>query len=174
MTGRSGLEAPDAVEGCLESCRRLDALIASIVSQDEDAYPSIGPHLRHCLDHFRLLLDGWPTGRIDYDDRGRDPRLERDPSAARAVLLDLVDRLAGLATADLSREISVLQAAAPGRPPVASPSRLERELIFLSSHTIHHIAIMILSARAAGIALPDELGIAYSTDLHRSSLAATD
>src|SRR5436190_16207830 len=147
MMDRPGREAPDALEGCLESCRRLDAVIGSIVAQDPAAYAAVGPHLRHCLDHFSLLLDGWPKGRIDYDDRPRDARLELEPTVARAALLDIVGRLTALAGADLAHEVRVSQAAATGRPPVAAASRLERELMFLSSHTIHHIAIMILTAR---------------------------
>lgn len=172
MIARPGPEAPDALEGCLESCRRLDAVIGSIVAQDPGAYAAVGPHLRHCLDHFSLLLDGWATGRIDYDDRPRDARLELEPSAARTALLDIVVRLTALTGADLAHEVQISQAAAPGRPPIAAASRLERELMFLSSHTIHHIAIMILSARAAGVAIPRELGIAFSTDVHRASIVA--
>ena len=63
------------------------------------------------------------------------------------------------------------QSAAPGRPPSSSPSRLERELVFLSGHTIHHIAIMVLAARAAGVEIPSPLAVAFSTEAHRTSLA---
>jgi hypothetical protein len=166
--------APDAVEGCLESCRRCEAVIASVLDQDPSVYAAVGPHLRHCLDHFQLLLDGWPSGAIDYDDRARDARTERDPVVARESIRDIVRRLLAIRDHDLGREISVLQAAAPGRRTLPARSRLERELVFLSSHTIHHIAIMILSAREAGVTIPAELGVAYSTEAHRSSLAAHD
>jgi hypothetical protein len=47
---------------------------------------------------------------------------------------------------------------------------LERELVFLSGHAIHHIAIMALSAAAAGVTLPAELAVAFSTEAHRESL----
>jgi hypothetical protein len=162
---------PDAVTGCLEACRRCDAVVAAVLDQDEAAFPSVGPHLRHCIDHFRLLLDGWRSGAVDYDDRPRDVLLERDPRAVRDALGAIATALAGIRAADLNRELSVTQSAAPGRPPVSSSSRLERELVFLSSHTIHHIAIMVLAARAAGVEVPSRLAVAYSTEAHRDALA---
>jgi uncharacterized damage-inducible protein DinB len=166
--------SPDAVTGCLESCRRLDAAIASVIAQDPVAYASIGPHLRHCLDHFQLFLDGWASGEINYDDRERDPRIERDPALARTQLHEMAARLTGFVSADLSREVRVVQMAAPGGSPLSLPSRLERELVFLSSHAIHHIAIMIFAAREAGVVIPAELGVAYSTDVRQSAFAGLD
>jgi hypothetical protein len=164
--------APDAIEGCLEACRRCDAVVASVLSQDPAAYAAVGPHLRHCLDHFNLLLDGWKTGAVDYDARARDERAERDPQLARDILRTITRELSALGPQHLGREIRVMQSAAPGRPPLASSSRLERELVFLSSHTIHHIAIMVLAARAAGVVIPADLAVAYSTEAHRASLTA--
>jgi len=162
---------PDVVTGCLEACRRCDAVIDAVVGQDLSAFPAVGPHLRHCVDHFRLLLDGWRSGCVDYDARPRDLRLERDPRAVRDALDGISASLSELNSADLRRELTVIQSAAPGRPPLSSPSRLERELVFLSGHTIHHIAIMVLAAREAGVELPARLAVAYSTDAHRESLA---
>lgn len=172
MNAMPAARTPDAVEGCLESCRRCETVIAAVLEQDPNAYPSVGAHLRHCLEHYQLLLQGWPSGQVDYDARARDERIERDPEAARGILAGIARALATIGAEDLPRSVRVTQSAAPGRPAVGSASHLERELIFLSSHTIHHIAIMVLSARAAGIAVPGELGVAYSTEAHRTSLTA--
>jgi uncharacterized damage-inducible protein DinB len=162
---------PDAVTGCVEACRRCDAVVDAVVAQDLAAFPFVGPHLRHCVDHFRLLLDGWRSGVVDYDARARDVRLERDPQAVRDALASISGSLAGLRSQDLPHELTVVQSAAPGRPPVSSPSRLERELVFVSGHTIHHIAIMLLAARAAGVEIPPQLAVAYSTEAQREPLA---
>ena len=161
----------DAVTGCLEACRRCEAVVDAVIDQDLAAFPSVGPHLRHCVDHFRLLLDGWRSGSVDYDARPRDLRLEQDPRAVRDALAAIAGSLADLTSADLSRGLTVIQSAAPGRPPLSSPSRLERELVVLSGHTIHHIALMRLAARAAGVEIPSRLAVAYSTEAHRESLA---
>ena len=162
---------PDAVTGCLEACRRCDAVVAVVLDQDEAAFPSVGPHLRHCIDHFRLLLDGWRSGAVDYDDRPRDVLLERDPRAVREALEAIAGSLATICGDDLPSRLAVTQSAAPGRPPLSSRSCLDRELAFLSGHTIHHIAIMVLAARAAGVDVPSRLAVAYSTEAHRESFA---
>jgi hypothetical protein len=162
---------PDAVAGCLEACRRCDAVVTAVVYQDAGAFPSVGPHLRHCIDHFRLLLDGWRSGSVDYDDRPRDVLLERDPQAVRDALDAIASALVGIGRTDLQRKLTVKQSAAPGKPPLSSPSRLERELVFLSGHAIHHIAIMVLAARAVGVDIPPPLAVAYSTEAHRDALA---
>ena len=160
----------DAVDGCVEACRRCESVVLSILEQDATAYAAVGPHLRHCLEHFRLFLDGWSRGGVDYDARPRDLPTERDPAVARRLLRDIIAGLVAIGEGDLGRELKVTQSVAPGRPPLASRSRVERELAFLSSHTIHHIAIMVLAAREAGVEIPSDLAVAYATDAHRASL----
>jgi len=163
--------ALDVVTGCLEACRRCEAVVASVVEQGPSAFSTVGPHLRHCVDHFIQLLEGWRSGLVDYDARLRDRRLEQDPRAVTAALDRIASLLRAIGRDDLSRELTVTQSAAPGRPPASSVSRLERELVFLSGHTIHHIAIMVLAARAVGVEVPARLAVAYSTEGYRESLA---
>ena len=172
MSASSPDHPVDAVQGCLEACRRCEAVVTAVLEQDPAAFPAVGPHLRHCVDHFRLLLDGWTLGFVDYDARPRDLRLERDPVAVREALSSIASALRALAAADLPRELSVSQSVASGRPPRVSPSCLERELAFLSGHTIHHIAMMVLSGREAGLKIPEGLAVAYSTEAHRDTFAA--
>jgi len=171
MKATSPERAPDVVTGCLEACRRCEAVVASVVEQAPEAFSAVGPHLRHCVDHFTLLLDGWRSGVVDYDARLRDLRMEEDPGAVTQALNRIAISLESIGRDDLSRELTVTQSAAPGRPPASSASRLERELVFLSGHTIHHIAIMVLAARAAGVNVPSRLAVAYSTEAYRESLA---
>jgi len=171
MCSKSSDLVPDAVAGCLDACRRCESVVDAVVDQDLAAFPSVGPHLRHCVDHFRLLLDGWRSGFVDYDARPRDLRLEQDPEAVRGALAAIAGSLGELRSADLLNELTVTQSAAPGRPPLSSPSFLERELAFVSGHTIHHIAIMLLAAQAVGVEIPSRLTVAYSTAAHRDSFA---
>jgi uncharacterized damage-inducible protein DinB len=164
---------PDVVTGCLEACRRCEAVVEAVVAQDPAAFPAVGPHLRHCVDHFRVFLDGWRTGSVNYDARSRDPRLERDPEAVGRAFVEIAGALTTIRSVDLSMAMNVVQSAAPGRPPVSSPTRLDRELAFLSGHTIHHIAIMVLAAREAGVAVPPHLARAFSTESDHETLAMT-
>jgi hypothetical protein len=163
--------ALDAVAGCLEACRRCDAVVTAVIAQDPGSFPSVGPHLRHCVEHFWLLLEGWASGSVNYDARVRDLRLEREPQAVRDALASIAASLSVLKADDLAAELDVVQCAAPGRPPLSSSSCLGRELAFLSGHSIHHIAIMVFAARDAGVTIPRELAVAFSTEAHRESLA---
>jgi hypothetical protein len=162
---------PDVVAGCLEACHRCQAVVDAVVDQDPAAFPRVGPHLRHCVDHFGLLLGGWRTGSVDYDARPRDVRLEEDPRAMRAALDAITRSLAAIGSADLASALTVTQSAVPGRPALSLPSRLDRELAFLSGHTVHHIAIMVLAAREAGVEIPSRLAVAYSTEAHHEMFA---
>jgi uncharacterized damage-inducible protein DinB len=162
---------PDVVAGCLDACHRCGAVVDAVVEQDPSTFPAVGPHLRHCIDHFQLLLSGLGAGCVDYDARPREARLEREPRAVREALAAIATSLTALSSSDLRRELTVTQSVAPGKPPLASPSRVERELVFLSSHTIHHIAIMVLAARAAGVEIPSRLAVAFSTEAHREAPA---
>jgi hypothetical protein len=123
----------------------------------------IGAHLRHCLEHFQAFVAGWRSGVVDYDARRRDPEVERDPAACRREFLRVVDALAGLTPSDMANSISVVQMPAENTPGGPMASTVERELVFLSSHCIHHLALVIHMAEAAGVSVPRGLGLAYST-----------
>jgi len=122
------------------------------------------------VEHFQLLLEGRESGRVDYDARERSARLEESPEAMRGALREIRGALHRLSPDDLARPLVVVQTAAPGRPPSTSPSFLERELIFLSGHAIHHIAIMAFAAAAADVLLTPELAVAFSPDAYRESI----
>ena len=154
-----------SIEGCLDACRRCEA----VVDHAGPAWRVLAPHLRHCVEHFQLLLEGLASGRVDYDARERSARLEGSPEAMREALRVIRGALGRLSGEDLERPLVVVQAAASGRPPRSLPSFLERELVFLSGHAIHHIAIMALAASSAGVLLPPELAVAFSTEAYRDS-----
>jgi len=155
-----------AIAGCLEACARCRVLVEAVTGSRPEAYRGIGPHLRHCLDHFTCFFRGEPGATVDYDARDRDERLERDPSHFLAALESVESRLRSLETAGVGRALSVRQEAASGGRMRTVSSTVERELMFLSSHTIHHIEIMSQIAARAGVEVPDGLGIAFSTESH--------
>ncbi|MCC6153239.1 MAG: hypothetical protein IT367_05740 [Candidatus Hydrogenedentes bacterium] len=163
------LAAAPAIDGCvIASARTLDA-----VDQFERAgglFSAIGPHLRHCLDHAVCFLRGLRSGVIEYDARDRDLRLENDADYYREVARNVMDQLASLPPSMLPNAIRVCQISAPGAPLTTVESTVERELLFLSGHTIHHLAIVTQIAREHGIAMAPELAIAFSTAAHRESI----
>ncbi len=156
-------QAPPAViQGCLEACRRCRELVETIIGQ-EGAYEGVGPQLRHCLDHFLCLLRCADSGVVDYDARDRDRRLEEDPHYFLTIMDSVVRQLRSMDPAVLRRILTLHQEVAPGGQSGQVDTNMERELAFLSSHTIHHIAIMSLLAEARGVEFPPGLGVAFST-----------
>lgn len=133
---------------------------------------SIGGHYRHCLDHFTSLLRGLDADFVDYDHRGRDPRIEHDPEFAlgltrqmRAMLEQLdADVLAMpvLARCEVSYD--------HGDSPVTQSS-LGRELVYAIAHGIHHYALISVMARLMNAELPAHFGIAPSTVAHQKNTA---
>lgn len=129
---------------------------------------SIGAHLRHSLDFVQAFLRGFDSGRVDYDARQRDERLERDPARALEVLRALVKRLDALPAGAHGRALVVRHEAGPAPDPHEGWHRtsVARELDFLASHTVHHFALVALALRLAGVEPGPELGVAPSTLIH--------
>lgn len=119
---------------------------------------SLGGQLRHCLDAWRCFLRGISGGRIDYDQRERNPKIETSRQEALACLDLTIHQLRGLQLNETqlvlaSRHDSLLWCL----------TSIERELQFLLSHTIHHYALMAIMLRAQGFVPAEDFGVAPST-----------
>ncbi len=152
----------------------LDSLAAEAYASSTDGRSAVGAHLRHCIDYYRCFLRGLENGRIDYDARERDPRIESEPEVAKAALLEIAARLDGLAPAALERaaEIRVDTPANAPEEMAWCRSTFARELRFLNSHTVHHYALIALLLRQRGIEVSADLGVAPSTLEYRRTVAA--
>src|SRR5258708_39461055 len=76
------------IDSVVEALLQGEALLTEI---NDDTYTrkvpvafnaSIGGHYRHCLDHFRSLLDAAAQGDLNYDHRERGTLIENDRFAA--------------------------------------------------------------------------------------------
>lgn len=142
-------------------------------SAREDASP-IGAHFRHVLEHYHAFLEGLEEGRVDYDARPRDRRLEDDPELAIASTEQVILRLEELAGRPRWRQLFINSASEAGAADAHdwTASTVGRELAFLLSHTIHHYALIRLLAYDHGIRLDADFGVAPSTLKHRELAAA--
>ena len=129
----------------------------------------VGGHVRHCLEHYASFIDGLDAGRIDYERRARDCRLQADRNAARQALRQTASALArGLTFAALDRPVQVVAEGETSDGDVTA-STVGRELAFLLSHTIHHCALIAVMLRLRGIDTPAGFGLAPSTIRHRDA-----
>ncbi len=125
---------------------------------------SVGAHVRHILDHFRCLMDGMGTGEVDYDRRARDATIETQRHTAIAEMRALVERLHDLREDQRGLRLRVKMDCGGGRAANDwSDSTLARELQFLTSHTIHHYALVAAILDHAGHRPPAEFGVSPST-----------
>lgn len=132
---------------------------------------AVGPHLRHIMEHYTALLDALAQADpvVHYDARGRDMRVQNEATAALDLLRDLQARWSTLAhqcgaTSALGQALhTCLQAGACGEHSVVVPTTLGRELLFLSSHTVHHFALVAQYCRAAGVEPEQDFGKAPAT-----------
>jgi uncharacterized damage-inducible protein DinB len=139
---------------------------------------SIGKHARHITGHYEAFLSG--CALIDYDDRVRGTAVERCPRSGRQSLRNLGGQLAGWAVALPDAMQSLLVRYTVDEHDAEHSAELQssvcRELVFLSNHTLHHMAIIGILARAMGVTPVQSFGVARSTRtfLGRQRTAAKD
>lgn len=129
---------------------------------------SIGAHLRHCLDHYEAFIAGFENCEIDYDSRKRDNRLEICTTTAAGRVENLTSALEYISSNTGSNNPALKIKMDCGVDDRWEPSSLGRELQFLVSHTVHHLAMISTICKIEGIETPEHFGLAPSTVRHRS------
>jgi uncharacterized damage-inducible protein DinB len=130
---------------------------------------SIGGHFRHCLDHFRSLLDAAASGDLNYDHRERGTLIESDRFAALNAIRGLRDGYQRLDAPLLSRPLAVTcktSYATSGSQ--VSPSTVGREIMYSVAHAVHHYALIGVMGGLMGLAMPPGFGVAPSTLKHQA------
>ncbi len=125
---------------------------------------SVGQHVRHTLEFYICLTDQHRNGNVNYDLRARDIRLESDPLAALEKIKSIRKELSGITC---NRNLTLFTAGQDIEE-IAAPSSMQRELIYVNEHAVHHLAIIKSGLfEIPEIELPDSFGVASSTLLYR-------
>lgn len=130
---------------------------------------TIGQHVRHIIELFQCLENGYARGRVNYEKRKRDYRIETDKQLAAAMLravyrqLDKPNKEIMLEAEDYCDTADMM---------VAVPSNYYREIVYNLEHSIHHMALIRVGIReVSGLVIPEEFGVAYSTIKYRRQCA---
>ncbi len=130
---------------------------------------NVGRHMRHVLDHVLALKEACTTELVDYDKRHRGNAVETDRLLAsqQFSVLNL-----WLQTEDLDDRALIVASEIDGEKShrMRFESNLNREILYIINHTIHHAAHIKLALSNFGIALPDHIGIAPGTASFNRSL----
>ena len=139
---------------------------------DESTYRTTrtGAHLRHVVEFYQCFLDGLEFSHIDYDARRRDETIERLREAAAQAIRDTIHTLE--TEPELAGErivwVRMEDAEANGVRDCFMESSISRELQILSSHTVHHFALIAMMLRLQGVDLDADFGVAPSTLRYRA------
>lgn len=130
----------------------------SILSQS-----SIGMHARHIIEFYICLLAQVDKGVICYDKRERDIQLE---SKIDFTLQTVTKVLAELRNLDANKNLQLsINTALVGTEKKSCTTSLERELIYTTDHSIHHLALVKIGIQCnyPNVILSPDFGIAPST-----------
>lgn len=125
---------------------------------------TIGQHVRHIIELFQCLENGYDGAIVNYEKRKRDTRIETDKTVASGLLREIYN--------DLNRPDKplVLEACYDDlcENPIRIPTNYFREIAYNLEHTIHHMALIRVGINeVTNLQLPEDFGVASSTVKYR-------
>lgn len=129
---------------------------------------TIGQHVRHIIELFQCLEQGYESGLVNYENRKRDQLIETDKELARELIQRVYQGL------DKPDKAMILQATYDDHQsePLSIQTNYFREIAYNLEHTIHHMALIRVGiAEVSAVQLPDEYGVASSTVKYRRECA---
>ena len=132
---------------------------------------SIGQHLRHILDLFQALIKNSDAPIIDYDIRQRGIPLETVQQEGIQALKIVRQWMTNLNEDDLKRSVTILtEVDLTEKYSAQLTSSFGRELVFASTHAVHHLALMATIAKVLGCQVDAQYGVAPATATYQRSL----
>lgn len=138
-------------------CKKIDTLSGA----------TIGQHVRHVVEMFVCLQDGYTTGIVNYEKRKRDITIETSKEIATnlmqhintSLFTDNKELILEAGFDENSFELNQL------------PTNYFREIAYNLEHAIHHMALIKIGINeVAGLKLPEGYGIASSTLKYRKQV----
>ena len=158
------------INGCIEVLEQGESFLATVTgdSYQKVIYPyftsSSGEHMRHILDHFLVLMHSFDTTIIDYDQRHRGSNIETDRHQALKQLKQVKAWILQLEETALDKSLTIKTDVSTSKKNITQAhSSLARELIFASSHAVHHFSIISIAMQMQDISLADNFGVAPAT-----------
>lgn len=131
---------------------------------------SIGQHMRHIIDHYLALQTGSESGVVDYNERNRDSNIEYSVAVATDALQAIQRWLQTLSEDVLEQSVTVAsEISVTQQVNQRCVSTLAREVMFVSSHAIHHYSLIAIIRSLQGKPVPELFGYAPATVSYMSA-----
>lgn len=129
---------------------------------------SIGKHVRHVIELFQCLENGYTANLVNYENRKRDLLVENDRGHAIS-LLQAISGTIGKPDKELTLESSYDE---HSNEIIRIATNYHREVVYNLEHTIHHMALIRIGiSEVSDIRLSENYGVASSTIKHLQSCA---
>jgi uncharacterized damage-inducible protein DinB len=157
------------VGACKNILNQLENVVEQVHAEDFSkpsaalSQATIGQHLRHTVEFFICLENGFEKGLVNYDKRNHDHLIESDKVIASASLRSIMEFIS---THREDKALALEVAYERDREDwVTLETNYRRELVYNIEHAVHHMAIMKIGIRevAPYVQLPADFGIAVST-----------
>lgn len=169
------IELKNAVKNVLDQL----AAVMSQISEKDFKKPidtlnnaTVGQHIRHTLEFFTCLLDGYINGVVNYDKRNHDKGIETDKSQALTTLSGITSFIEKVdenhyfkLEVDYGIDMELTSSIA---------TNFNRELAYNIEHAIHHMALIKIGIQAIcpHVDMPANFGVANSTVKYNKSQSA--
>jgi uncharacterized damage-inducible protein DinB len=178
MNAAANSQDHELIQSVIESLRQGETLLAEISDENYSRKvpiafnATIGGHYRHCLDHFRSLLESATMGDLNYDHRERGTLVENDRFAALNATRELREAYEKLDAVFIPRLLQVTcKTSYSTNGSQVALSTVGREIMYAVAHAVHHYALIGVMGGIMGLPLPIGFGVAPSTLKHQAQTA---
>jgi len=162
-----------ALEGQLETVKQAKEFLLGLSVKNYQVVlkphfaSSAGTHMRHILDHYLALKDGMDQGLVNYNKRNRCSIVESCPQTALLEWQKVERWLQEVSQLDADIPLNVMCETSVSKTQSAqTQSTLARELVFVSSHAVHHFSLLAVINSLLGNKGKVNFGVAPSTATH--------
>ncbi|NOT75421.1 MAG: DinB family protein [Cyclobacteriaceae bacterium] len=131
---------------------------------------TIGQHIRHTLEFFLCLEEGFKIGVVNYDKRAHDKLIETD----KFIALNAIQRIGDFIINQKHDHALKLEVGyeRDSEECLSIQTNYFRELTYNIEHAVHHMAIMKIGLRevAPYVTFPSDFGVAISTIRHQEAM----
>jgi uncharacterized damage-inducible protein DinB len=124
---------------------------------------TVGQHLRHTLEFFICLEQGYELGIVNYDKRIHNKAMESD----KHIALSTINQILDFVKSNPNNKVLKLEVGyeTDSDECVTVETNYLRELTYNIEHAVHHMAIMKIGIREVAdyVELPTGFGVAVST-----------